>query len=208
MLNKDQAAGIFERVQRYSTSDEVEVLVYGGRSALTRFANNTIHQNVAEENVAISVRTAFGGRTARATSNKFDDESLRRVVQSSEALAQVQNPDDELLPMSDAGKSDHASVVPSRYFAETAAVTAQQRAGAVQKIVAIAHKHKLTTAGIFSTAEHVEGVFNSRGLIPRDGRRRTLRTSNISTQQPWRRSPPRRRLFPRDRAKFQQASTP
>jgi PmbA protein len=164
MLNKDQAAGIFERVQRYSTSDEVEVLVYGGRSALTRFANNTIHQNVAEENVAISVRTAFGGRTARATSNKFDDESLRRVVQSSEALAQVQNPDDELLPMSDAGKSDHASVVPSRYFAETAAVTAQQRAGAVQKIVAIAHKHKLTTAGIFSTAEHVEGVFNSRGL--------------------------------------------
>ena len=46
--------------------------------ALTRFANNTIHQNVAEENYGVSVRTVFGGRTARATTNKFDDESLKR----------------------------------------------------------------------------------------------------------------------------------
>ena len=32
------------------------------------------------------------------------------------------------------------------------------------KIVSIAQKHKLTTAGIFSSAESIEGVFNSRGL--------------------------------------------
>ena len=34
----------------------------------------------------------------------------------------------------------------------------------MKKIVAVAAKHKLTTAGIFSTAESVEGIFNSRGL--------------------------------------------
>jgi predicted Zn-dependent protease len=34
----------------------------------------------------------------------------------------------------------------------------------VGKIVAIAQKHKLTAAGIFSSAETVEGIFNSRGL--------------------------------------------
>ena len=49
MLTKDQAADIFEKLRKYSTADEVEVLIYGGKSALTRFANNTIHQNVAEE---------------------------------------------------------------------------------------------------------------------------------------------------------------
>ena len=43
-------------------------------------------------------------------------------------------------------------------------MTPQQRADAVGKIVAIAEKHKLTTAGIFSIAETVEGIFNSRGL--------------------------------------------
>src|SRR5271166_3932762 len=99
MLTKEKAHEIFSRLQRLCTADEVEALIYGGHSALTRFANNTIHQNVAEENTVISVRTAFGGRTARATTNKLDDESLQRVVRSSENLAKVQHPDPDLLPM-------------------------------------------------------------------------------------------------------------
>jgi predicted Zn-dependent protease len=136
---------------------------------LTRFANNIIHQNVEDENHVVSVRTAFGGRTARATTNKFDDESLRRVVESSEALAQVQHPDPDLLPMPDtreaAGGADvNSTQAPSRYFAQTAASTPQLRADAVKKIVEVAKKHRLTTAGIYSSAESVEGIFNSRGL--------------------------------------------
>src|SRR6201997_47173 len=98
MLNKDQAAAIFDKIKKLSTADEVEALFYGGRSALTRFANNTIHQNVAEENHGVSVRTVFGGRTARASTNKFDHESLKDVVKASEALARVQHPDPDLLP--------------------------------------------------------------------------------------------------------------
>jgi len=168
MLDKDKAGDIFQRIKKHSTADETEVLFYGGKSALTRFANNTIHQNVAEENYVVSVRTAFGGRTARATTNKFDDESLKRAVQSSESLAKVQHPDPDLLPMPSAALARNneatASTVPSRYFEQTAAVTPELRAEVVKKIVAIAERHKLTTAGIFSTSESVEGIFNSRGL--------------------------------------------
>src|SRR5271156_1050713 len=101
MLTNNQAADIFERIKKHSTADEVEVLFSGGKSALTRFANNIIHQNVAEENYVVSVRTVFGGRTARSTTNKLDDESLKRVVQSSERLAKVQHPDPDLLPVPD-----------------------------------------------------------------------------------------------------------
>src|ERR1700685_586347 len=165
MLNQNQAADIFERIKKHSTADEVEVLFSGGKSALTRFANNIIHQNVAEENYAVSVRTVFGGRTARSTTNKLDDESLKRVVQSSESLAKVQHPDPDLLPVADkrdAGATREVS--PTRHFTETAAVTPQQRAETVKKIVSIADKYKLTTAGIVSTSESVEAVFNSRGL--------------------------------------------
>jgi PmbA protein len=179
MLTRDQAGDIFDRIRRLSSADEVEVLFSGGRFALTRFANNTIHQNVEDENHIVSVRTVFGGRTARATTNKFDDESLRRVVESSEALAKVQHPDPDLLPMPDsreaAGNPDktcpepaegsgRATQVPSRYFSQTAALTPQLRADGVGKIVDIAERHKLLTAGIFSSAESVEGIFNSRGL--------------------------------------------
>jgi predicted Zn-dependent protease len=163
MLNQDQAADIFQRIRKYSVADEVEALFYGGKSALTRFANNVIHQNVAEENYSISVRTVFAGRTARATTNKLDDESLKRVVQASESLAKVQHPDPELLPMADAGEGARATQA-NRYFAQTAALTPELRAKAVKNIVNVAAQHKLNAAGIFSASESVEGIFNSRGL--------------------------------------------
>ncbi|MGC2371114.1 MAG: TldD/PmbA family protein, partial [Candidatus Sulfotelmatobacter sp.] len=171
MLTQNQAAEIFDRIKKLSSADEVEVLFSGANFALTRFANNTIHQNVQDENHVVSVRTVFAGRTARATTNKFDDDSLRRVVASSEALAKVQHPDPDLLPMPDSSEAEASATAssettqpPSRYFAQTAAVTPQLRADGVKKIVDVAKKHKLTTAGIFSSSESVEGIFNSRGL--------------------------------------------
>jgi predicted Zn-dependent protease len=166
MLTKEKAANIFDQIKKYSTADEVEAMIYGGRFALTRFANNTIHQNVAEENYSVSVRTAFDGRTARATTNKFDSDSLKRVVKASETLAKVQHPDPDLLPMPGAGESlaTTRQPRPSRHFAPTAGLTPELRADGVEKIVRVATRHKLTTAGIFSSSESVEGIFNSRGL--------------------------------------------
>jgi PmbA protein len=171
MLTQEQAADIFDRIRKLSSADEVEVLFSGGRFALTRFANNTIHQNVEDENHVVSVRTVFGGRTARAFTNKFDDDSLRRVVASSESLAKVQHPDPDLLRVPDsreanagADSGSQAVQLPSRHFAQTAAITPQVRADGVGKIVNVAKRRKLTTAGIFSSSESVEGIFSSRGL--------------------------------------------
>ncbi len=171
MLDKEQAGGIFDRIKKLSTADEVEVLFSGGQFALTRFANNTIHQNVAEENHVVSVRSVFGGKTARAFTNKFDEESLRQVVRSAESLARVQHPDPDLLPMPNsqeasgsAGGGARATLAPSRHFPQTAGISPELRAEGVKKIVGVAGKHGLTTAGVFSSAESFEGIFNSRGL--------------------------------------------
>jgi predicted Zn-dependent protease len=164
MLDKNQAAEIFERIRKRSTADEVEVLFHGGKSALTRFANNVIHQNVADEDYGVSVRTVFSGRTARATTNRFDEVSLERVVDASESLAKMQHSDPDLLAMLEADRSVGPTSVPSRYFEQTAKLTPDLRADAVKQIVGVAVRHKLTAAGIFAVAESVEGIFNSRGL--------------------------------------------
>src|SRR5208282_5178752 len=177
MLTRERAADIFDRIKKFSSADEVEVLFSGGKFALTRFANNSIHQNVAEENYAVSVRTAFGGRTARASTNKFDDGSLRRVVAASEELARVQHPNPDLLPMPDSREADGSTdqnltggapvsprALPPRHFVETAAITPELRADGVKKIVGAAQKHDLTTAGIYSSSESIDSIFNSRGL--------------------------------------------
>jgi PmbA protein len=167
LLTRDRASDIFERLKKFSTADEIEAYFYGGHSALTRFANNVIHQNVAEQNYGVSVRTAFGGRTARASTNKLDDASLKRVIAASESLAKVQQPDSDLLPVPTPPERDAANVSKnpqSRHFAQTAAISPEDRASGVKKIVDAAERHKLTTAGIFSSSESIEGIFNSRGL--------------------------------------------
>ena len=180
MLHKEQAAVIFDRIRRFSSADEVEAIFTASRFALTRFANNTIHQNVEEENSVVSVRANFAGRTARATANQFDDESLRRAVAAAESLAKVQAPDPDLLPMPTADEANGGgnNICTTRFFDETAAVTPADRAEVVKKIVSVAAKHKLTTAGIYSNSEAEEGIFNSRGLA--NWHRQTLAEVSIT----------------------------
>ncbi|OFW02340.1 MAG: hypothetical protein A3H94_08205 [Acidobacteria bacterium RIFCSPLOWO2_02_FULL_60_20] len=161
MLDKQRCQEIFADLLKFSDADETELLIGGGGSALTRFANNTIHQNVAEEGYSLSVRTSYGQRTARATTNKFDSESLRRVVAESSLLARQQQPDPELLPMP--GPQSYPPV--DRYFENTAAVGPNQRAGVVAAAIRVAEKDGLTAAGTYSTGAGMHALLNSRGLM-------------------------------------------
>ncbi len=152
---------IAERVLKLSEADETEVDIAATTDALTRFANNAIHQNVAEHTLSISVRTVVDGRTARASTNKFDEESLRRVVESAASLARNEPENPDLLPMPKKQKYEKVA----RFFAATAETTPQDRARAVAKVCKMAEKKKQTTAGIFASGSSQELLANSRGLF-------------------------------------------
>src|SRR4249919_1836530 len=68
---------------------EAEALVTSEDSALTRFANSEIHQNVAETNVAINLRVVVGKRVGVASSGRTDAEGLRRLAENAAAIARV-----------------------------------------------------------------------------------------------------------------------
>jgi len=163
MLTQSHAEKIFEKIKKFSTVDEIEIIFSSSDFSLTRFANNTIHQNVAEVNESASIRVAFDGKTARATTNRFDDEGLKRAVQSAESIARVQEPDLDFLPMANAGEGKGPGG-PSRWSDQTAAITPADRSEGVGKIVAVAKKNKLVTAGIYSSSQSAEAIINSRGL--------------------------------------------
>jgi PmbA protein len=163
MLTQSHAEQIFEKIKKFSTVDEIEVIFSSTDYSLTRFANNTIHQNVAEVNEAASIRVAFDGKTARATTNRFDDEGLKRAVQSAESIAKVQEPDPDFLTMAKA-REGKGPAGPSRWSEQTSAITPGDRADGVGKIVAVAKKNKLVTAGIYSSSQSAEAVVNSNGL--------------------------------------------
>src|SRR6476660_263496 len=163
MLTQSHAEQIFEKIKKFSTVDEIEVIFSSTDFSLTRFSNNPIHQNVAEVNDAASIRVAFDGKTARATTNRFDDEGLKRAVQSAESIAKVQEPDPDFLPMAEASEGK-GQASPSRWSDHTAAITPGDRADGVGKIVAVAKKNKLVTAGIYSSSQTAEAIINSNGL--------------------------------------------
>lgn len=163
MLDQNKAESIFKTIQKFASAPEVEVIFSSTNYSLTRFANNTIHQNVSELNEVASIRVAFEGRTARATTNRFDHESLKRAVQSAESIAKVQESDPDRLPMAKA-EEVQGTTAPSRWFEQTARISPAERAQAVEKIVGIAKKHGLTTAGIYSSSDAAEAIFNSNGL--------------------------------------------
>jgi predicted Zn-dependent protease len=163
MLDKSKAQELFDRIRKFCTSAELEMIFSGTKHSVTRFANNTIHQNVAEINEVASIRVAFDGKTARATTNRFDEESLKRAAVSAENIAKVQEPDADRLPMAKADEGKLTSP-PQRWFEPTAAITPADRADAVAKIVEVAKRNKLVTAGIYSSTQTAEAVVNSNGL--------------------------------------------
>ncbi len=160
-LGASELRRIAEKIFKLSEADETEVDVSAITSALTRFANNTIHQNVAEQGITISVRAVVDGRTARASTNKTDEESLRRVTTAALELAQVQPRNPGLLPMLGPQKLRKVD----RFAARTAAATPADRARAVTRVCQMADRQKQTTAGIFSTGLSEFALANSRGLF-------------------------------------------
>lgn len=160
ILSRQHAQELFQKVLKYSTAEETEAMIGSSSYSLTRFANNIIHQNVTEEGQYLSVRAVVEKRTARATTNKFDEESIRRVCESALALARLQPPDPDMLPMP--GPQTYQSL--NRFFENTAELSPRARAEVVRQTVARAEKHHLTTAGVFSSGAVVSALFDSRGL--------------------------------------------
>ena len=160
MLTRRRAEDIFEDVRKYSTAEGTEAIISSSSYALTRFANNAIHQNVAEENASLSVRAVVDQRTARASTNKLDEVSIRQVCEAALALARLQPPNPDLLPLP--GPQTYRVV--DRFYAETAELSPRVRAETVCKVVERAEKDHLTAAGVFSSGVSAIGLFNSRGL--------------------------------------------
>jgi PmbA protein len=149
------------RLAKSTEADETELHVEEVDDSLTRFANNAIHQNVAERGLTVSIRTVVDGRTARATTNRIDEDSLRAAIESSLSLAHSQPKDPHLLPMP--GKQKYREV--NRFAAPTAALTPEDRARAVKRACDLAIKNKQVAAGIFASGMSQSAMGNSRGLF-------------------------------------------
>src|SRR5687768_3539251 len=119
-----------DRALSFASGDgrQAEVVLISDDAKLTRFANNEIHQNVAERNVDVHVRVAIGKKVGTASGNGVDDDALRRLVEQATAVAKLQreNPDFPGFPGPFLVTSG-----PGGYAEDTAAATPEERADKV-----------------------------------------------------------------------------
>lgn len=156
---------LIQKVLHSSRAEQTEVVFQATENALTRFANNHIHQNVAESNHDLRVRAVVGKKIGVATTNRLDDESLRRVTEQALEIAHIQpeNPEFHSLPVPDT--TQNALVAAPAYSSYTAQATPEQRARRVGTIVQLAKERGLEAAGAFSTNTNHIAVANSSGIF-------------------------------------------
>jgi len=143
-----------------SPADETEVLITESDSALTRFANNGIHQNVAERNATVRVRVVKDGKTGVASLNQLAADSAAGVLKRAIEIADLQ-PAGEVVPMPPPA---NAAVV-NAWFDRTANVSPEERADFVDAICQRAAGRGLKAFGAFSTSGGQVAIANSKGVF-------------------------------------------
>ncbi len=160
MLGETRIKELADVALAASGADQTEVVVIGQETALTRFANSAIHQNVAECNAQLTVRVVQERRIGVASTNDLSPQAIRDAVARAETFARFQPelPDWTSLP-------EPQPVPPVDAFDEATAATSPERRAAVVGVVCRrARERNLNAAGAFQTAAWEMAVANSLGV--------------------------------------------
>jgi predicted Zn-dependent protease len=153
------AEGVLAAAMRDGVT-EAEALVMTEDSALTRFANSQIHQNVAETNATINLRVVIGKRVGVASSGRTDAEGIARLAENAVAIARVV---EELDDWGGLPGPTEIQDVPEGYSQKTAAASPEFRAEAARAVIGAADDAGVVAYGSFATSLESIAVANSNG---------------------------------------------
>ena len=161
MLTKTEAHHLCQRVLKRCGTHQAHLILTVTDESLTRFANNSIHQNVAERNLNLIVQVFDGLRSGMATTNRTDSAALDEFVARAVANAKA-SPEDPNFP----GLAEPAEYTQvSALDQETAAYTPEQRARQVSIVCRLAKENNLNASGAFTTGTKEYAITNTQGLF-------------------------------------------
>jgi predicted Zn-dependent protease len=160
MVGRDHALQLLHQVLALVPADQAEATLLIQDQALTRFANNSIHQNVVRKDARLAVRAVVDGRMGAAMTNLLDGEGQRRVGEQAAAFARLQVPDPEF-PGLPAGRPWREAIT---FYEGTAGATAGQRAQAVRVLVDAASRLGFQATGAFATEVGELAIASTAGV--------------------------------------------
>ncbi|MGH7724325.1 MAG: TldD/PmbA family protein [Candidatus Eiseniibacteriota bacterium] len=164
LATREEAQKLLEgaiEIARARGADQAEAILEETDSALTRFANNQIHQNVASHRRRLTFRVFRGAKIGVAGTNRADREGVEACITQALEIARHQ-PDDP-----DAGALPDPAPVKAleSVAAATADATPDTRADAVRSVTEAVRAAGYVAAGALSNDQSVRAVANSRGVF-------------------------------------------
>lgn len=160
-LSRSDAEALAQKILGFTTADDARVNLNSATTGNTRFAMNQVSTSGDAYDANVTVTAAFGKKVASASTNRFDDESLRQVVQTAERLARLVPEDPEYM-----GELPPQTYLPFEpYFESTAGLTPEQRAQAVSQVARPAAAQNLMSTGFLTHFTGSNTVANKKGLF-------------------------------------------
>ena len=165
IVGRERIGELFDEARRGAEAGggDVEMLFSTGRQAVTRFAQNRIHQNVAEENAGASFRIAMGGRVGGARTNGDDPERLAECAARAAGIAGVQPEDPEFPGLVKSPAAPDRGL--ADYDERLATLSPEDRARAVAPAVDKARAEGLEASGALTVGSGELAVANSLGTF-------------------------------------------
>jgi predicted Zn-dependent protease len=158
-MKEKEARALLEKALGYATADATELTLTEENEASTRFANNTITQNIARANARLLVKSAFDNRVGMVRINRFDDESLSGAVRRAEEIARLSAPDTEYMPPVEPAACPYVEA----WDEATERATPEFRARVIREGIAVVEQQGQNSAGSFATDGESTAFLNSRG---------------------------------------------
>src|SRR4030042_3252193 len=161
MIEEKNARELCESIFLRCKGNPAEVTLQYNDVALTRFANNTIHQNVAERDAQVTLRYFIGKQIGTASTNRMDKAGMDELVERAKANAQTSPADPNYpgLPKADAYQRVAAWEAPPAEYSH------EKRARQVGAVCQMAVEKSLNASGAFSTGSGILVVANTEGVF-------------------------------------------
>lgn len=157
MYGEQKLKQIADQVFNLSSANQTEVLLSVTGNCLTRFANNQIHQNMAWQDMGISIRVVKDKKISVLSTNSFEYANLKKLVNQAIELAKYQKPDPFFISLPN--KHEIKNVKNEIYYA-----TEEEMAKGADTIIKKAHKKNLNASGAYANDASELYIANSLGV--------------------------------------------
>ena len=133
-------------------------------TALTRFANSQIHQNVAKKSGGVIIKVILDKQISTIAANTLEDEEIQKAVQQAVKIAKASSPNKEFKSLP---KPEAWHPIEGAFCKETATCEPEFRAEKVKEAIETAHSKSSkvqAVAGYFSSGSMSYAVANSLGV--------------------------------------------